>query len=699
MIPPPPLNGIPNDMVFILISMLASVVVLLITAYYVRVQNKGPVTKPLVILLSLCAAWSSLNVLVLFELDQGLKILVEQVEYLSIIFIPVVLLITIMTYLGRSSILRIDRYPLLLALPTVSVVMLLTNDYHHLFFTAHESVAFGQMSILTSTTGPYYLVHILYVYALVAIAVALLFHHMVSLEGHYRRRDQLILIGISLPFIGDAISILGYAPFSGGSWAPMLFMIMGFAFIYALYKYHTFNLMPLAHGIVWKSTPDPLFVIDAQSQVVDVNEAGSSLIGRSQEELVGKNMGDVLSSISQNDEHVLLESPEIKEITVSHNGSKKEYEVLNTPILDRTGSAQGALILFRDITMHKAIQEKALQSELEYRLLIEKTPFPMAVVGTRSGTIHLINRSMETLLKGSREEIGSKGVGSFFLSRDDLDRLVSVLDQDSIVENYEAAMLNNNGEQFWAFLSAIPISFGGELVTILAINDISDRKMAEALISANKKLSLLSGITRHDLLNKFMAIGGYLELLKNTNDPGKRVQIMSKLEQSSKAVQELISFTRDYEELGVKVPVWQSVNEVIVRARRLLDLTRIQISVDVGPLQVYADSMLDKVFYNLMDNSIRHGERVTRIRIYFEDVPGQGACIIYEDDGAGITPEDKKLLFHQGHGKNTGQGMFLTKEILLITGMKISEDGEPGKGVRFRIKMLPKMYSMTAERS
>ncbi|MCX6688670.1 MAG: ATP-binding protein, partial [Methanoregula sp.] len=66
-----------------------------------------------------------------------------------------------------------------------------------------------------------------------------------------------------------------------------------------------------------------------------------------------------------------------------------------------------------------------------------------------------------------------------------------------------------------------------------------------------------------------------------------------------------------------------------------------------------------------------------------------------EDDGVGITAEDKKKLFTRGFGKNTGLGLFLSREILAITGITITETGEPGKGARFEITVPKGEYQFT----
>ena len=99
--------------------------------------------------------------------------------------------------------------------------------------------------------------------------------------------------------------------------------------------------------------------------------------------------------------------------------------------------------------------------------------------------------------------------------------------------------------------------------------------------------------------------------------------------------------------------------------------------------------MFEKVFYNLIDNALRYGgQKMTMIRIASQE-SGDGLLISIEDDGAGISEGDKKRLFERGFGHNTGLGLFLSREILAITGITITGTGEPGRGAMFEI-MVPK---------
>ena len=146
-----------------------------------------------------------------------------------------------------------------------------------------------------------------------------------------------------------------------------------------------------------------------------------------------------------------------------------------------------------------------------------------------------------------------------------------------------------------------------------------------------------------------------------------------------------LSFTKDYEDLGVKSAVWQDVGTLVSSTMNELPMQNVGVENGCPGLEVFADPLLEKVFYNLIDNSLHYGgDTMKAIRITAEE-QGENLRIIYEDDGNGISADDKKQLFTRGFGRHTGLGLFLSREILSITGITITENGEPGKGVRFEI--------------
>ena len=95
-------------------------------------------------------------------------------------------------------------------------------------------------------------------------------------------------------------------------------------------------------------------------------------------------------------------------------------------------------------------------------------------------------------------------------------------------------------------------------------------------------------------------------------------------------------------------------------------------------LEIFADPLLIKVVYNLIDNALRHGGSVSTIR-FLDEKSGDDLVLVAEDDGEGVRVQDKQKIFSKGFGKNTGFGLFLVREILAITGMSVAETGFPGK--------------------
>ncbi|MDD4137620.1 MAG: ATP-binding protein, partial [Methanoregula sp.] len=150
-----------------------------------------------------------------------------------------------------------------------------------------------------------------------------------------------------------------------------------------------------------------------------------------------------------------------------------------------------------------------------------------------------------------------------------------------------------------------------------------------------------------------------------------------------------ITFTRDYQDMGVKAPSWQNVWSTIIDAKGALPLGNVTVEMDRPDLELLADPLFEKVFYNLIDNSLKYGgEQLRAIRISSQE-RGDHLLITYEDDGAGIADADKPHIFERGFGKHTGFGLFLSREILSITGISIRETGEYHNGARFGI-VVPK---------
>ncbi|MFA6333854.1 MAG: ATP-binding protein [Methanoregula sp.] len=255
-------------------------------------------------------------------------------------------------------------------------------------------------------------------------------------------------------------------------------------------------------------------------------------------------------------------------------------------------------------------------------------------------------------------------------------------------EQIVAATLRfKNGRIYELFVH--PQRIGDQIIgRVYSLHDITDQCLAEdAITAANNKLMLLSTLTRHDIFNQMTALAAYLDLLEMDNRDPRAAAHISAMKKSLEVIRFQLEFTRDYQDLGLKKPEWQELETTVARAAESYAKESISIRCDTGPVEIFADPMIGQVFYNLIDNSLRHGgEKITGIRLsVLKD--GPDLLMVYEDDGNGVLPEEKEKIFLKGFGKHTGLGMFLIKEILAITGITIRENGVQGNGVRFEIRV------------
>jgi PAS domain S-box-containing protein len=366
------------------------------------------------------------------------------------------------------------------------------------------------------------------------------------------------------------------------------------------------------------------------------------------------------------------------------NGERFWGRVSAVAVRDEKGNVKYFDGVIEDITEQKKAEKAFRESEKKYRDLLEK--LPEQVIVHRGGLILYANPATFRTLGYKPEEVINRHVLEF-IPPEYHPRVVETLrkrDAGQETEYYEIEILGKDGTRRTMRVSGNPITFDGEPATLIVLFDITERKRAEqALQQANRKIALLNSVTRHDISNHLLVLTGLLELLQDTMEPSERADLLDKVRRAAARISAAIQFTKDYEKIGGSDPQWQDIHDLVETAKADFVSPELVIENQIPRgLLVFSDSMLAKVITNLIDNSVRHGGNVTSIR-FSTAGEGENLLIAYEDDGAGIPDGEKEMIFERGYGKNTGWGLFLSREILAITGMSIREDGVPGEGARF----------------
>ena len=320
--------------------------------------------------------------------------------------------------------------------------------------------------------------------------------------------------------------------------------------------------------------------------------------------------------------------------------------------------------------------------------------------------IRFWNKAAEKLYGWTEEQaIGHKVIELLGdTSTDDADEITKRLIAG---ESWSTEVLSKNrdGSVVPIILNRTPIynQFGEFLGAASTSTDITLQKTTEADLTysltslsrsldkiqeLNEKLRVIGGLTRHDVRNKLSAVNGYAYLLKKKyKNQCDIADGLSKIEQSVKEIVKIFDFAKMYEQIGAEELTYVNVGEKIDEARALFSGPIPTLANECHGLTVLADSFLRQMFYNFIDNTRKYGKTTKNIRVYFEEESQNQLKLIYEDDGVGISSENKKHLFKEGFssGGSTGFGLFLINKMMEVYGWTIEETGEIGKGARFQI--------------
>ena len=215
------------------------------------------------------------------------------------------------------------------------------------------------------------------------------------------------------------------------------------------------------------------------------------------------------------------------------------------------------------------------------------------------------------------------------------------------------------------------------------MNDCNNAEIS--LYRANTKLNFLNTIIREDILNQLTQLNGDL------GSVGYMPEI-EKMRTTVNRIRRQIKFTKEYQDIGSNPPEWQNIADTIMRAKVGVDLGTVNFEVEIRDVEIYADRLLEKAFFYLIDNAMKHGgEKLSKIRFYSK-ISENTFVIFCQDDGVGMPADKKSFLIPKVSGSPVGYGLFLIKEILAMTGISIRETGISSIGARLEIHVPPGIY-------
>ena len=276
----------------------------------------------------------------------------EYVAYIGGCFLPVSVFFTGLIF--QNTKIKLQRWHLfLLIIPIISLLILWTNDYHHLFFRYYST------NINEYIAGPYLAIHNIYSYVLLISGIFLLLRYSIKNSGIFSKQSLLILLGVSFPVIVNILGTFKIIPMTVYI-TPIAFSLTMLFLFFAIFKFQFLGVAPIALQKIVDKISDSYVVLSEEGAITDYNKTFLTTFKIKSDNLRGKDFVQFLKEkkFSINEKrlrHSIAKAKETEKIISYESEIKKINKIFMVEIssISSKGTFLGIVILLKDITQHK----------------------------------------------------------------------------------------------------------------------------------------------------------------------------------------------------------------------------------------------------------------------------------------------------------------------------------------------------------
>jgi diguanylate cyclase (GGDEF)-like protein/PAS domain S-box-containing protein len=456
-----------------------------------------------VLMLALCV-WSVFYGVELVCLNLEGMLACAAMEYLGIATLPVLWLILTLLYTGQEKWVTRRNVGLLFVIPAITIAMVATNQWHHLYYSAAGVDTSGPFPMIALTRGPWFWVHTVYSYTALLTVTYLLIKRLGKLGTVFRSQVIAMLVGMSVPWTVSILYVgFGWTLFGHVDPTPFAFTVTGVIIAWGMFRYGLFDIAPMAHDVVVDSIDDAIVVLDRQNRIVEYNKAAHRTFGLSQSN-IGQSAAIVLKGWPELLQLLHLDEPARIEILFEREDSKSYYEASAHTVTDRHKHIIGNVILLHDTTGRKRVEEALRASEEKFRQLIENS-HDIIYTLTPEGVFTFVSPAWTTLLGHPVDEVAGHAFQPF-VHPDDLAGcmtwLQKVIETGQRQEGVEYRVRHVDGSWRWHTSSAVPLR--DEAGTVVGFEgtarDITERRQMQQKLEEMATHDFLTGLPNRVLL-------------------------------------------------------------------------------------------------------------------------------------------------------------------------------------------------------
>ncbi|OQB96410.1 MAG: Phytochrome-like protein cph1 [Spirochaetes bacterium ADurb.Bin110] len=540
------------------------------------------------------------------------------------------------------------------------------------------------------------------------------------------KRDQikLFMISLSIAVLAsvDFLSSIPSLHFYPIGFLPVLIFISLQA--YAIIKYKRASL-----GTIFEAIEDGIIVIDKNDKIEEVNPSMETMLGIKRHDLLGKDFLSIFSLVSSGKEdpekaeaiikNLLLTPTKVADEDIAFNGSERHLNVASSPILDRFGVRKGNVLIFRDITERKKMEEELRKykesleelvaarteqlkkSEGKYKALVDHA---LVGIGIHQNTqMVFVNRQFASMLRFSEEEMIGLPI-SQLIHPDERELIMSrAYDRYSgkeVIEAYEMRMVRKDGSFMPAFISNTPIEYNGARATLITVVDTTETKLRKELEQVNEELERFTYSISHDLRAPLRSIDGFsLALQEDYEDRLDREgqdylqRIRAACQRMAAMIDAILQLSRigRYEMHREKVNLSALAQDIALELEATSPDHKVEFSITEGIVAAGDPMLLRMALENLIGNAWKFTKERECARIEFGVMQQNFKTIYYvRDNGTGFDMKYVDKIFDPFQRldnakafSGTGIGLASVKRIVHRHGGEIWAESAFDKGATF----------------
>ena len=469
---------------------------------------------------------------------------------------------------------------------------------------------------------------------------------------------------------------------------------------------------------------DAVVTIDAQSQIIDWNNAAERIFGWSRLEAVGQNLTQLIVPALLRSQHNLgierflrdgtsnIFNRRVETTAVRRNGEEFDAELSVWPV--RTGDEYTFSSFIRDISRRKVAERALADSEAKYRTVVENVSEGILV--TAGGRILYAN-PRALALTGMSEEAALTTPFIEFIHPDDRERVLGNhmrrLRGEAVENNYQFRVLHVSGDVRWLEISGVVFEWQGAPATLNFLTDVTLRRQVEedirSALARERELSELKSrfvaVASHEFRTPLAAILSSVELLDDYGErlpADERKEMLTLIKQAVSRMNEMVDqvlLTSKLESGKFSFnPRPQRMPDLLVQIAAEMDrahpqAARIAMACDgVDEPRQIDPHLLRHVLVNLLGNALKYSAPDTQVTCSASRADGDRLHLRVSDRGIGIPAADLPRLFESFHrGTNvgniqgTGIGLHIVKECVSLHCGTIEVESRPGEGTTFHV--------------